>query len=77
MIGKISRGSKNLTSNAGSEQQRSVLSKGIDEIHALIDVERFVQSESGAIRKIGIHQAMVHHRRRKHERDERKASQNW
>ena len=77
MIGKISRGSKDFTSNIGSKQQRSVLSKRICQIDALINIERFVQSESGANRKFGIHEAMVNHRRRKQKCDEREASQNW
>ena len=77
MIGKISRGSKNFTSDIGSKQKGSVLSKRIRQIDALIDIERFVQSESGANWKIGIHQSMVYHRRHEHECDERQASQNW
>ena len=77
MVGEISRSSKNFTSYIGSKQQWSMLSKRVCQIDALIDVERFVQSESGANWKSGIHQAMVHHRRREHECDEREASQNW
>lgn len=77
MIGKISRGSKNFMSDIGSKQQGTVLNKRICQIDALIDIERFVQSESGANRKVGIYQAMVHHRRREYECDERQASQNW
>ena len=77
MIGKKSRGSKNFASDIGSKQEWSVLSKRVNQIDALIDIERFVQSESGANWKFGIHQAMVNHRRREQKCDEREASQNW
>lgn len=77
MIGKIARGSKDFSSDIGSKQKWTVLSKRVSQIDSLIDIKRFVKGESGANWKFRIHQAMVHHRRREHECGERQASQNW
>ena len=66
MIGQIVLLAENFTGSGRRKHQRAVLSKSIHQIHALLDIERFINRQAWTMQS-RFDGAMIHEDRRQNE----------